>query len=302
MWRPPDQLRRAGDTPTSGSCPGRWRRWCTPPSQSGALSSACCTACCRQAAASCRCLQEERVAALQRRARVTFDDELPQHQAALRELWGAAFPGAPFPPGVRHEQWKQLGFQSDVPARDLSRGAGMLTLECLVWMAQERPATFHALSRKTAGVRAEWEYPFAAGGANVAFMLAELLGLRGGVGAVSASSPAGPAASPAARGFLPLLDPLLPGSGEGRSVGCVAVGGGGAACDGGGSGGDSCRQFEELFELTFRLLDQVWLERKAGYMQFPAVMSEVRERVERALASGRAASVADMEQMLLPAA
>lgn len=151
-------------------------------------------------------LQEERVAALQRRARVTFDDELPQHQvrdqqaaqlrprfvggqwatggaalaaaategaqaapsgmqdvhvrclqsgpsatlhslthlsmsplpcpapwrafplcvlqAALRELWGAAFPGAPFPPGVRHEQWKQLGFQSDVPARDLSRWVG----------------------------------------------------------------------------------------------------------------------------------------------------------------------------------
>lgn len=42
-------------------------------------------------------------------------------QAALVELWTVAFPGGPFPANVKHEQWKELGFQSDVPARDLSR-------------------------------------------------------------------------------------------------------------------------------------------------------------------------------------
>lgn len=50
-------------------------------------------------------------------------DATPLLQAALRQLWEAAFPGSPYPklPSAKHEQWKELGFQSDVPARDLSR-------------------------------------------------------------------------------------------------------------------------------------------------------------------------------------
>lgn len=48
---------------------------------------------------------------------------------------------------------------------------------------------------------------------------------------------------------------------------------------------DSCEQaFEELFCLTFEVLDRVWLEEKADYMQFPVMMKKAEERVAKALA------------------
>lgn len=63
--------------------------------------------------------------------------------------------------------------------------------------------------------------------------LSELLDLRGARGP--------PPATPAARGFMPLL----------------------AASD---------DAFEQLFALACRLLDVVWLEMGASYMQFPVVL------------------------------
>lgn len=68
---------------------------------------------------------------------------------------------------------------------------------------------------------------------NVAHMMGELLDLRGARGP--------PPATPAARGFLPLL-----------------------AAD--------ADAFEQLFVLAYRLLDALWLEMRASYMQFPLVL------------------------------
>lgn len=217
----------------------------------------------RQRVAPLSPLQEERLEGLRRRLAATFSDEVAEHQAALRQLWEAAFPGSPYPetPSAKHEQWKELGFQSDVPARDLSRGAGVLTLDCLLWMAREQGDAFKRLHTKADGVRSEWEYPFCAGGMNVAHMLSEVLDLRGARGT--------PPATPAASGFLPLL-----------------------------AGDDAA--FEQLFALSCRLLDALWLARGASYMQFPLVLSEVRSRVERALASGSAESMTQLERQLLP--
>ncbi|KAL4433706.1 hypothetical protein ABPG75_000147 [Micractinium tetrahymenae] len=217
----------------------------------------------RQRVAPLSPLQEERLERLRQRAAATYSDEVAEHRAALRQLWEAAFPGSPYPelPSARHEQWKDLGFQSDVPARDLSRGAGVITLDCLLWMAREQADMFKRLHTKADGTRSNFEYPFAAGGMNVAHMLSELLDLGGVRGS--------PPATPAARGFLPLLAAS------------------GAA-------------FEQLFALAYRLLDAVWLERGAGYMQFPLVLSEVRSRVERGLANGGADSMAQLERQLLP--
>lgn len=44
------------------------------------------------------------------------------------------------------------------------RGAGFISLQALAWMAAARPATFAELMGKQRGVRAAWEYPFAAVG------------------------------------------------------------------------------------------------------------------------------------------
>lgn len=126
-------------------------------------------------------------------------------QEALRQLWLAVFPGSPFPDGVKSEQWKAMGWQSDLPTRDIRqvenaapfavtliglrlqllaqrcspaprcyRGGGLLSLEALVWMAQRQHDTFSGLMEKRAGVRSSWEYPFAAAGVNVAFMLVQV--------------------------------------------------------------------------------------------------------------------------------
>lgn len=40
---------------------------------------------------------------------------------------------------------------------------------------------------------------------------------------------------------------------------------------------------EAVFVETLVVLDTVWLERGASYMEFPAVLAETRRRVERAL-------------------
>ena len=52
--------------------------------------------------------------------------QLPSHsclavhalQAALRGLWEVAFPDSPFPPGIKHPQWKAMGWQSENPGTD----------------------------------------------------------------------------------------------------------------------------------------------------------------------------------------
>lgn len=40
-------------------------------------------------------------------------------QDTLRQLWLAVFPGSPFPDGVKSERWKAMGWQSDLPTRDI---------------------------------------------------------------------------------------------------------------------------------------------------------------------------------------
>ena len=62
---------------------------------------------------------------------------------------------------------------------------------------QRKPELFHTLLHKTCGSRSEWEYPYAAAGVNITFMLEELLDLRG--------SPDSPPSTGAGRAFIPLL-------------------------------------------------------------------------------------------------
>lgn len=42
-------------------------------------------------------------------------------------------------------------------------GAGVITLDCLLWMARERSEVFRRLFTKADGARSEFEYPFCAG-------------------------------------------------------------------------------------------------------------------------------------------
>lgn len=63
-----------------------------------------------------------------------------------------------------------MGWQGEDPGTDI-RGGGALALELLVHFAETRTSTFLELMGKERGARSEWEYPFAAAGVNIAYML-----------------------------------------------------------------------------------------------------------------------------------
>lgn len=138
--------------------------------------------------------QAQHLEELQARIRVPYDTEDPQHQEALRRLWGVAFPEEPWV-ALRTERWKDMGWQGSDPATDF-RGGGYLALENHLYMAHREPVLFTALREKQNAERSEWEYPFAVAGVNITFMLVELLDLRDSVR---------PPSSAAGGAFLELL-------------------------------------------------------------------------------------------------
>ncbi|KAL9457730.1 hypothetical protein AB3S75_006724 [Citrus x aurantiifolia] len=119
--------------------------------------------------------QEERLQRLQERLQTPFDESRPDHQAALRDLWRIAFPNVVLN-GLISEQWKDMGWQGPNPSTDF-RGCGFISLENLLFLAKNYPASFQRLLFKQGGNRATWEYPFAVAGINVSFMLIKMLDL-----------------------------------------------------------------------------------------------------------------------------
>lgn len=60
---------------------------------------------------------------------------------------------------------------------------------------------------------------------------------------------------------------------------------------------DSEVAFEELYCTAFALLDRVWLQRKASYMEFNSVMADVKSHLDRALRR-RPKTLAELQQRL----
>ena len=187
--------------------------------------------------------QEAELAALKAR-NVPFDGADPAHRGALGELWGHAFPDAgPCPAGIKTERWKDMGWQGTDPGTDF-RGAGFLALENLNYLAATYPQAFHRLRHKTQGTRSSWEYPFAVAGVNVTFMLLEVFTLNKDALRLQ---------EPAPRAFAGML------------------------------GGGDPHVFDDVYCAVFDLLDAVWLEQGATYMEFGQVQKAVKQRLEDAL-------------------
>ncbi|XP_020101584.1 ELMO domain-containing protein C-like isoform X1 [Ananas comosus] len=123
-------------------------------------------------------LQEERLRHLRQRVEVPFDGSSVDHQDALKQLWMLAYPNRELPP-LKSELWKEMGWQGSDPSTDF-RGGGFISLENLIYFAKHYPDSFHRLLHKEDGVRSEWEYPFAAGGINISYMLIQMLDLQSG--------------------------------------------------------------------------------------------------------------------------
>jgi len=212
-------------------------------------------------------LQRRRVSELRARAGVKYDQET--HGGDLKKLWELAFPETtPFVEG-KTKQWQEMGWQSDHPSSDF-RGGGYLALENLIYFADQKPLAFQRLCFKTQGQRSDWEYPFGAAGVNITFMLTKMLELNAKDASSSSSSEFSPV-TPAGRAFLALLNV----EGERHD-----------------------RAFEELFCAVFELLDRVWLEEKADYMQFPTVMKKTEERLTKTMAK-QPQNMQHLEDLLL---
>ena len=153
----------------------------------------------------------ERLSRLQQRVQVAFDEKSRIHRRALGMLWELSFKEdtnkevsgfclcvcvcvcvyvcVDVPLLLAHavdacdidymcvcvqgeacEKWKDMGWQGKDPATDF-RGSGFLALENLIWFARAHPTTYDQLLNKTEGRRADWEYPFAAAGCNITFMI-----------------------------------------------------------------------------------------------------------------------------------
>ncbi|XP_020235469.1 ELMO domain-containing protein C isoform X2 [Cajanus cajan] len=97
-------------------------------------------------------VEEERLHRLQERVQVPYDETRPDHQESLRALWDCSFPNVSLE-GLISDQWKDMGWQGPNPSTD-----------------------FRLLLKKD-GNRATWEYPFAAAGINISFMLIQMLDL-----------------------------------------------------------------------------------------------------------------------------
>ncbi|PNW75866.1 hypothetical protein CHLRE_12g557252v5 [Chlamydomonas reinhardtii] len=221
-------------------------------------------------------LQAERLQQLRDKVAERFDIASPSHQDSLRRLWSLAFSGEPCT-ALKTPRWKDMGWQGDDPATDF-RGAGLYGLDNLIYLAEVHPDTFRRLLDKSEGTRAAWEYPFAVAGLNLTWALSELLELHAPTGAAAA------AAAAAANSNSDSSGPRPPRGAAGRAFLTLLS--------------ESEVAFEELYCAAYCLLDATWLEMRASYMEFNAVMKRVKGQVEKALAS-RPADMAQLRQRLL---
>eukprot|EP00798_Chlamydomonas_sp_ICE-L_P013471 gene13471-19330_t len=242
-------------------------------------------------------LQAERWEALQELVSEPYNEDNAEYKDTLRRLWARSF-DTPCPPSLKSSQWTDMGWQGEDPGTDI-RGAGMFGLRNLLFFAEHEEATFRRLMKKTDGQRSDWEYPFAAASLNITFTLLQVLDLsKGGAPGttlVTTSRSADPAVLDLSKGVAPGATLVTTsGSADPAVYGPRTL------------PGQSFLQlletehdaFERLHIMTFELLDRVWLERKASYMQFNEVLKAVRARVEAALVS-RPGTIPELRRRLL---
>ena len=122
--------------------------------------------------------QREKLDALRKRAEEPYDSSKTEHVDTLRRLWESAFGKREKPPSdMKSERWKEMGWQGTSPETDF-RAGGYLSLQNLLWLAQNDKKLFDELRTKSRGTRSDFEYPFAVAGVNLTFNLVELLEVK----------------------------------------------------------------------------------------------------------------------------
>lgn len=192
------------------------------------------------------------------------------------KLWELVFPGEPFTSNT-DPRWLEIGFQRGGPASDL-RSSGLLGLYCLIFFASYPSSEFQRISKRTRHGVSEGNmknYPLAIACINVASLLTETLGV-GDAGTHSESC------SPSAmKTYSLFIAQCVTKSRCSKPVNAY-------------SSSRSLNQYEcwddiinepsnHVFEIIFchlfPVLDSLFVEMGAGYMEFGQVMIAFRRRV-----------------------
>mmetsp|Transcript_25962 Transcript_25962/g.33088 ORF Transcript_25962/g.33088 Transcript_25962/m.33088 type:complete len:281 (-) Transcript_25962:81-923(-) len=92
-----------------------------------------------------------------------YSSEDAAHEDILLRYWQLVFPDSPLESRIT-SQWGKIGFQGKDPATDF-RGGGILSLRCLLFIAQDHLEKVQEIIRKSR------EYPFSVAGINIAHEL-----------------------------------------------------------------------------------------------------------------------------------
>lgn len=142
------------------------------------------------------------------------------------------------------QHWKQIGFQQLNPASDI-RGGGLLSLQCITYFLEKRPSVGLAMLKRRFRIHGEdGGYPWATAGIVLTRLLAAIFGVIQMNGA--------PVRQQEKQVYWHLLQ--------------------------------SEEDFYRLFCCMFELLDQVWEQEQATYMEFPRIQAITEQQFRGVLA------------------
>eukprot|EP00736_Rhodelphis_marinus_P000766 Rmarinus@m.8290 len=223
---------------------------------------------------------------LARQAKEVYDSENEAHEALLWKLWRALCPGKDIERISR--DWGDIGFQGKDPMTDF-RGMGLLGLRQLLYIATNHTEEARRMALRPGG------YPFAIAGIGISRTLLDVFRIRKMANPTTGLGNSGNVlltlrqrtALPAWECFLSLHRQCLS---EGK---CETEAGAetmpGSALD-------------RMYVVYFRVLDQMWTELRAGYMDFPKVRDMVDKLFQESLIARPHASLRRFEEasMKLP--
>ncbi|GLD99933.1 hypothetical protein PINS_up008661 [Pythium insidiosum] len=193
----------------------------------------------------------------------------------IRKLWELTFPGEPFTSNA-DPRWQELGFQRGGPASDL-RSSGLLGLYCLIYFVTYPSGEFQRILDRTRFGVSEGNmknYPLAIGCINVVAILTETIGF-GDAG--SHSEGCSPNATKTFVRLLANTVTTIPAE-ESRSSAVEKP------LDTFSNWEDIVDEaenhvFEDIFCILYPILDGLFVEMGAGYMEFGQVVNAFRRRV-----------------------
>lgn len=191
----------------------------------------------------------------------------------IAKLWELVFPGEPFKSN-NDPKWLEIGFQRGGPASDL-RSSGLLGLYCLIYFASYPSSEFQRILKRTRHGVSEGNmknYPLAIACINVASLLTETLGL-GDAGTHSEGC------SPSAMMTYSLLIAQSVTTSQSIKPTKTLPFLSDYKCWDDVINEPGNHVYETIFCLLFPVLDSLFVEMDAGYMEFGQVIVAFRRRV-----------------------